>query len=82
MRNSRWLIASVVALILIAVVWAIFPRKFRDDHESWRVQQEKQTERQQNPPTSDGQRDPAKSSGEGSSSDSGRGETSVPTGTK
>jgi hypothetical protein len=81
MRNSHRLIVGAVAVIVIAAAWVMFPRKVGDDHESSQVQQERQTERQQSPLTSDEHRDPPRSSGAGSGSDPGRGDTGVPTGT-
>lgn len=81
MRSSHWWTLGIVAVIVIAAAWTLFPRKVRNDHEAWRVQQEQQAERKQNPPTSSEPRVPMKSSGAGSASDSGRGEAGVPTGT-
>jgi len=80
MRNSHWLMAAVAVLVIVAA-WALFPRKVRDSQETWRVRQEQQAERQQNPPVSGGPHEPTKSSGAGSASDTGRGPTGVPTGT-
>jgi hypothetical protein len=81
MRNSHWLMLGIVVVVVIAAAWTLFPRKVRNDHEGWRVQQEQQAERKRNPPISNEPPVSTKSSGAGSASDSGRGETGVPTGT-
>lgn len=78
MQRSHWLIVGTSRIAIVAV-WIGSPHKAGDDHESLRMQQERQTEHQQSPPTSDEHRDPG--SGAGSGSDSMRGKTGVRTGT-